>query len=75
MATRLFLDRNITIPYSANACWGFDKGIGMTMFDIKALHGQDALTVVGAPGSVIEVDYYHADKLLVMSDEDIVTKV
>jgi uncharacterized protein with NAD-binding domain and iron-sulfur cluster len=75
LATRLFLDRNVTIPYSANACWGFDKGIGMTMFDIKALHGEDASTVAGAPGSVIEVDYYHADKLLVMSNEDIVVKV
>jgi uncharacterized protein with NAD-binding domain and iron-sulfur cluster len=75
LATRLFLDRNVTIPYSANACWGFDKGIGMTMFDIKTLHGEDATTVVGAPGSVIEVDYYHADKLIVMSDEAIVKKV
>jgi uncharacterized protein with NAD-binding domain and iron-sulfur cluster len=75
LATRLFLDRNITIPYSANACWGFDKGIGMTVFDIKALHGANASTVAGCPGSVIEVDYYHASTLLVMSDEEIVAKV
>jgi uncharacterized protein with NAD-binding domain and iron-sulfur cluster len=75
LATRLFLDRNLTIPYSANACWGFDKGIGMTAFDIKALHGASSPTVAGCPGSVIEVDYYHASTLLVMSDEEIVAKV
>jgi uncharacterized protein with NAD-binding domain and iron-sulfur cluster len=73
LATRLFLDRNVTVPYSANACWGFDAGIGMTMFDIKALHGKDQWR--DAPGAVIEVDYYHASPLLTLSDEDIVVKV
>ena len=74
LATRLFLDRNLTIPYSANACWGFDEGVGMTMFDITALHGPHAPTVVGAPGSVVEIDYYHASTLLPLSDEAIVAK-
>ena len=74
LATRLFLDRNITVPYSANACWGFDEGVGMTVFDIRALHGTDATTVADAPGSVIEVDYYHASNLLAMSDDDIIAK-
>jgi len=75
LATRLFLDRNVTIPYSANACWGFDEGVGMTVFDIRALHRDDASTVNGAPGSIIEVDYYHANQVLLMSDDDIVAKV
>lgn len=75
LATRLFLDRNVTLPYTANACWGFDRGIGMTMFDIVALHGENAPTVAGGPGSVIEVDFYHAASLLVKSDGDIVAKV
>ena len=74
LATRLFLDRKVDIPYSANACWGFDKGVGMTFFDISVLHGQDASTTDGAPGTVVEVDYYHAASLLVMSDEAIVAK-
>jgi uncharacterized protein with NAD-binding domain and iron-sulfur cluster len=47
----------------------------MTMFDIRTLHGSNAPTVQGAPGSVIEVDYYHAGTLLVMSDEDLIAKV
>lgn len=74
LANRLFLDRDVEVPFTANACWGFDDGVGMTVFDIKGLHGEDASTVADAPGSVIEVDYYYASKLLVLSDEDIVAK-
>ncbi|CAB9525521.1 chloroplastic/chromoplastic [Seminavis robusta] len=75
LATRVFLDKDVKIPYTANACWGFDAAIGMTVFDIKGLHGDSASTVAGAPGAVIEVDYYHANKLLVLSDDEIVAKV
>jgi uncharacterized protein with NAD-binding domain and iron-sulfur cluster len=75
LATHVFLDRELDIPYTANACWGFDKGVGMTVFDIKGLHGNDSSTVADTPGSVIEVDYYHASKLLVLSDDAIVSKV
>jgi uncharacterized protein with NAD-binding domain and iron-sulfur cluster len=66
LATRLYLDRHVDIPYTANACWGFDRGVGMTFFDIGTLHGEQDAT-----GSVVEVDYYHANTLLVMSDEQI----
>jgi uncharacterized protein with NAD-binding domain and iron-sulfur cluster len=41
LATRLYLDSILDTPYSANACWGFDEGVGMTMFDITKLHGQN----------------------------------
>ena len=44
----------------------------MAFFDIKALHGENFSDE--APGSVIEVDYYHADILLGMSDEQIAEK-
>uniref|UniRef100_A0A7S4B4U3 Amine oxidase domain-containing protein n=1 Tax=Chrysotila carterae TaxID=13221 RepID=A0A7S4B4U3_CHRCT len=71
LATRLFLDRPVRTPYSANACWGFDEGVGMTWFDIRQLHkpAHDH-----EPGAVLEVDYYHSNSLLSMSDSDIVTK-
>lgn len=77
LATRLYLDKVVDTPYSANACWGFDKGVGMTFFDITKLHGlldekgEEGETPVG---SVIEVDYYHAASLLVMDDKSIVEK-
>ena len=75
LATRLFLDTKVKVPYSANACWGFDHGIGMTMFDILALHGPNSRDANDAPGSVLEVDYYHSSSLLVMSDDEIIAKV
>ncbi|KAL3782397.1 hypothetical protein HJC23_005445 [Cyclotella cryptica] len=81
LATRLFLDTVLDTPYSANACWGFDKGVGMTMFDITKLHGNSNDTEEGngknnslSVGSIIEIDYYHAASLLVMTDEQIVQK-
>lgn len=75
LATRLYLDKFVDTPYSANACWGFDEGVGMTFFDITKLHGLgDANNSDGTEGSIIEVDYYHAASLLVMDDEAIVEK-
>lgn len=60
LATRLYLDKIVDIPYSANVCWGFDKGIGQTFFDITKLHGH-IHQGSRSEGSIIEVlDYYHA---------------
>ena len=70
LATRLYLDTVLDTPYSANACWGFDEGVGMTMFDITKLHDVEA----ESKGSIIELDYYYAASLLVMPDEQIVQK-
>ena len=76
LATRLYLDTFVDTPYSANACWGFDKGVGMTFFDITKLHELDGNDGDGETpvGSVIEVDYYHAASLLVMDDKSIAEK-
>ena len=48
LATRLFFDRDVETPYSANACWGFDDKVGQTWFDLKKLH---APRLDGEPGS------------------------
>jgi uncharacterized protein with NAD-binding domain and iron-sulfur cluster len=74
LATRLYLDRNVPTPYTANACWGFDQGVGMTFFNIRELHGDNYSDKDETPGSVIEVDYYHSDTVMVMSDEMIAQK-
>ena len=77
LATRLYLDAHVDTPYSANACWGFDEGVGMTFFDITKLHGLSESEDVDSEhptGSIIEVDYYHAASLLVMDDKSIVEK-
>ena len=73
LATRLYLDRTIETPYTANACHSFDDGVGMTFFNIKELHG-DNFSDENTPGSVIEVDYYHSDTIMVMNDEAIAEK-
>jgi uncharacterized protein with NAD-binding domain and iron-sulfur cluster len=72
LATRLYLDKNVTVPYSANACRGFHRDVGMTFFDLRALHGPRHPPADPSVGSVLEVDYYHANSLLALADDDIV---
>ena len=71
LATRVWFDRRVDVPLPSNACFGFDPTTGWTFFDLNALHDdyQDE------PGSVIEADFYHANQLLPMSDEQIIAKV
>lgn len=71
LATRLWFDRKVNIPHPSNACFGFDTTTGWTFFDLNALHDEWQ----NAPGSVVEVDFYHANQLIPMSDEQIVAKV
>ena len=71
LATRLWFDRKVAIPRPSNACFGFDDTTGWTFFDLNALHDEWHDT----DGSVVEVDFYHANQLLPMTDEDILAKV
>lgn len=68
LAIRLWFDRLVTVPRPSNACFGFDETTGWTFFDLNALH--DEYREVS--GSVIEVDFYHANQLLPLSDEELV---
>ena len=71
LATRLWFDRKIDVPLPSNACFGFHQTTGWTFFDLNALHDEyrDEL------GSVIEVDYYHANQFLYLSDAEILPLV
>ena len=71
LATRLWCDRKIHIPRPSNACFGFDATTGWTFFDLNALHDEYR----NVPETVVEVDFYHANQLLPMSDEEIVQMV
>ncbi|TVQ44155.1 MAG: FAD-dependent oxidoreductase [Gloeocapsa sp. DLM2.Bin57] len=71
LATRLWFDRKINVPLPSNACFGFDLTTGWTFFDLNNLHDAYRDEV----GSVIEVDFYHANQLLPMKDEEIIKKV
>jgi uncharacterized protein with NAD-binding domain and iron-sulfur cluster len=71
LATRLWFDRKIAIPRASNACFGFDATTGWTFFDLNALHDEFR----DAPGTVVEADFYHANQLIPLIDEEIVRKV
>jgi len=71
LATRLWFDRKVALPLPSNACFGFDRITGWTFFDLNALQDE----YQQEPGTVIEVDFYHANQLLALSDEQIINKV
>ncbi|MCM1983086.1 hydroxysqualene dehydroxylase [Lyngbya confervoides] len=68
LATRLWFDRRIPIPHPANAGFGFHPTTGWTFFDLNALHDDYR----DLPGSVIEVDFYHANQYLPLADSAII---
>ena len=71
LATRLWFDRKIDIPLPSNACFGFFATTGWTFFDLNDLHDE----YQQEPNTVIEADFYHANQLLPMSDQQIIDKV
>lgn len=71
LATRLWCDRKIDIPLPSNACFGFDATTGWTFFDLNDLHDEYR----NEPNTVVEADFYHANQLLPMTDEQIIDKV
>ena len=68
LATRLWFDRKVNIPLPSNACFGFDETTGWTFFDLNALHDEYR----DEPGTVVEVDFYHANQFIPLSDEEII---
>ena len=71
LATRLWFDRKIDVPLPSNACFGFHQTTGWTFFDLNALHDE----YKDEPGTVIEADYYHANQLLALDDDQVISLV
>ncbi|NET43782.1 FAD-dependent oxidoreductase [Okeania sp. SIO2B3] len=71
LGTRLWFDRKISIPRASNACFGFDTTTGWTFFDLNTLHDEFR----HEPGTVVEVDFYHANQFLPLSDGEIIKMV
>ncbi len=71
LATRLWFDRKINIPRPSNACFGFDSTTGWTFFDLNALHDE----YKDEPGTVVEVDFYHANQFIPLEDKEIIPLV
>ena len=71
LATRLWFDRKIHIPRASNACFGFTPTTGWTFFDLNAIH-DDYREI---QETAVEVDFYHANQLLPLTDDEIVSLV
>ena len=71
LATRLWFDRKIDIPRPSNACFGFDPTTGWTFFDLNALHDE----YKDEAGTVVEVDFYHANQFVSLEDKEIIPVV
>lgn len=71
LAARLWLDRRVPLRTPSNVLAGFEPDAGGTFFDLNALQDEFA----GEAGSVVEVDIYHANRLLPLADEDVIDRV
>ena len=71
LAVRLWCDRKVHIPLPSNACFGFHPTTGWTFFDLNTLHDE----YWDEPGTVVEVDFYHANQLLSLEDDAIISRV
>ena len=71
LAARLWLDRKIDIPLPSNACFGFHPTTGWTFFDLNAIHDEYR----DEPGTVVKADYYHANQLLALDDDQVLKQV
>ncbi|KAF6263863.1 hypothetical protein COO60DRAFT_1470323 [Scenedesmus sp. NREL 46B-D3] len=71
IATRLWFDKLVRTRYPANVLSGFETTAGATFFNLNDL--QDEYRY--APGSVITADFYGANELLPLSDDEVVARV
>ncbi|KAH9568425.1 hypothetical protein CY35_03G076600 [Sphagnum magellanicum] len=71
LATRLWLDQRIILRNPSNVIAGFEPSTGATLFDLNALQTEFADNV----GSVLEVDFFHANQLIPLEDDAVIDKV
>ncbi|KAH7298217.1 hypothetical protein KP509_25G032300 [Ceratopteris richardii] len=71
LAVRLWLDNLIKLPNASNVLAGFEPTTGGTLFHLNSLQEE----FKEEKGSVFEVDLYHANQFLDLSNENIISKV
>ncbi|WIA34177.1 hypothetical protein OEZ86_012535 [Tetradesmus obliquus] len=71
IATRLWFDKLVPTRYPANVLSGFETTAGATFFNLNDLQDE----YKDAPGSVITADFYGANELLPLTDEEVVARV
>lgn len=71
IAVRLWFDRRLSTRFPANVLNGFEESAGGTFFNLTEMQDE----YKDEPGTVIAADFYHANQLLPLSDEEIIAKV
>ncbi|KAK9112616.1 hypothetical protein Scep_020135 [Stephania cephalantha] len=71
LTATLWLDRKVRIPNAINACFGFDDLSGWAFFDLNTIYDE----FKDDSGTVVEANFYRANHLLPLEDEQIVQKV
>ncbi|XAR59858.1 Phytoene desaturase (zeta-carotene-forming) [Bertholletia excelsa] len=71
VTVKLHLDRKVDIPNASNACSGFGNSKGWTFFDLNSIHDEHKED----PVTVVQADFFQANELLPLKDEDVTAKV
>ncbi|PSS29531.1 Zeta-carotene desaturase [Actinidia chinensis var. chinensis] len=71
LTAKLKLDRKVKIPNASNACSGFNDSIGWTFFDLNSIYDEHK----DDPVTFVQADFFHANELLPLKDDDVAAKV
>ncbi|KAL9244834.1 hypothetical protein vseg_018555 [Gypsophila vaccaria] len=71
LSVKLRLDKKINLPKPCNACSGFNAITGWTFFDLNAIYEEFENEEV----TILQADFYHANRFLPLNDEQISAKV
>eukprot|EP00210_Caulerpa_lentillifera_P001559 g1497.t1 len=71
MATRLWFDKDVSTKFPSNVLARFEKDVGGTYFNLTQLQDE----YKNEKGTVIAVDFYHSNKLMLKTDEQVLKDV
>ncbi|KAJ7967129.1 Phytoene desaturase [Quillaja saponaria] len=71
LTVKLWFDRKVNIPNASNVCSDIEDSFGWTFFDLNVIQDEHK----GDPVTVLQADFYHANELLPLKDDDLVVKV
>ncbi|KAK1558399.1 hypothetical protein Q3G72_001903 [Acer saccharum] len=71
ISVKLQFDKKVNIPNASNACSGFGDSFAWTFFDLNQIYDEHK----DDPVTVLQADFYHANELLPLKDEQVLAKV
>ncbi|KAI8533198.1 hypothetical protein RHMOL_Rhmol11G0278500 [Rhododendron molle] len=70
LSVKLKLDKKVNISFASNVCSGIDNSNSWTFFDLNTIYDEHK----DDPETVVQADFFHANELLPLKDEDVVAK-